>query len=241
MTDLRNFVIKIAGINIGVNTLSTGTYGYCIRYLSDEKPDVSVEINKADVDRVSSSGMGNDPTNTVYNECIAVYEKIIDALLDFDCFMMHGAVIAIDNNAWMFSADSGTGKTTHIKQWLQHNPNAYIVNGDKPIIRFMHGQIYVCGTPWCGKERMGQNTMVPLRGIAFLERNESNIIREISFAEAYLHILHHVHVQHDAEKAKKTLRLAQQLDSKISYYRFMVNNYKDDCYDVAYNAMVGNK
>lgn len=241
MIDLRNFVIKVAGVNIGISTLSTGTYGYCIRYISDEKPDVCITVTKEDVERVASSGKGTDPTNTVYNECIAVYEKIIDALLDYDCFMMHGAVIAIDNNAWMFSADSGTGKTTHIKQWLRHKKRVYIVNGDKPIIRFLDGQIYACGTPWCGKERLGTNTMVPLRGIAFLERNEYNTIREMPFAEAYLYLLQHVHVQHDVEKAKKTLCLVRKLDHKVLYYDFKINNFKDDCFNVAYDAMVGNK
>ena len=242
MTDMKNFVIKVAGINVGISTQSTGTYGYCISYLTDETPEVHVSVTQADVDDLfSSSLIAQQYDNPAYLESIAVYVKIIEALLDYNCFMMHGAVVAIGNEAWMFSANSGTGKTTHIKQWIRNIDGAYVVNGDKPIIRIVNDQIYVCGTPWYGKERLGTNTMVPLKGIAFLKRNESNCIREMPFSEAYLSLLQHVHVPHDPDQAKKTLRLLQQLDSKVSYYDFKVNNFKDDCLQVAYNAMVGKR
>lgn len=242
MTDLKNFVIKIAGINVGISTQSTGTYGYCINYLTDEAPDVHVSVTQADVDELFSSDLiAQQYDNPAYLESIAVYVKIIEALLDYNCFMMHGAAVAIGNEAWLFSANSGTGKTTHIKHWLRNIDGAYVVNGDKPIIRLMDDQIFVCGTPWYGKERLGTNIMVPLKGIAFLTRNESNIIHKLSFPQAYLFLLQHVHVPHDSEMAKKTLRLLQQLGSRISYYDFKINNFKEDCLQVAYNAMVGNR
>lgn len=242
MTDMKNFVIKVAGINVGISTLSTGTYGYCINYLSDEAPDVYVSVTRADVDDLfSSSLIAQQYDNPAYLESIAVYVKIIEAFLDYNCFMMHGAVVAMGDEAWMFSANSGIGKTTHIKHWLRNIKGAYVVNGDKPIIRMIDDQIYVCGTPWCGKERLGTNTMVPLKGIAFMTRNESNSIRKIAFSEAYLFLLQYIHVPHDPDQAKKTLRLLQQLGSKVSYFDFKVNNFKDDCLQVAYDAMVGKR
>lgn len=242
MSDLKNFIIRCAGINIGIHTLSTGTYGYCIDYLTDDSPDIQVTVTKEDIDRVLSTPINEAlRDNPAYLESIIVYEKIIEALLDYKCFMVHGAAIAIADRAWIFSAKSGTGKTTHIKQWLRHNKEVYVVNGDKPIIRMIDDIPYVCGTPWYGKERLGCNRMVPLNGIAFLERDEINSISEIPFTQAYLQLLQHVHVPHDKEKAKKTLGLARQLDNKVSYYAFRINNYKDDCYSVAYDAMVGSK
>ena len=48
---------------------------------------------------------------------------------------MHGAVIRYKGKAYLFTAPSGTGKTTHIRQWLKKAEGTFVVNGDKPLIK----------------------------------------------------------------------------------------------------------
>lgn len=64
---------------------------------------------------------------------------------------MHGTVVDHNGQAYMFTAPSGTGKTTHAKLWLDNLPDAFIVNGDKPFIIAGDEQPKACGTPWAGK------------------------------------------------------------------------------------------
>ena len=86
---------------------------------------------------------------------------------------------------------------------------------------------------------MYTNTMVPLKSIILMERAEDNHIEQISFAEAFPKLLQQVYRPEDEEKMRKTLRLMQRLNGPVSFWRFQCNNFKDDCFDVAYNALVG--
>ncbi|MFR5584255.1 MAG: hypothetical protein ACLTLQ_10945 [[Clostridium] scindens] len=51
--------------------------------------------------------------------------------------MLHASAVEVDGKAYLFSADSGTGKSTHTKQWQNYfgKERALIINDDKPAIR----------------------------------------------------------------------------------------------------------
>ena len=140
---------------------------------------------------------------------------------------------------YIFSAASGTGKTTHICKWLRHLPKAFVVNGDKPFLKFKNdGTVLACGSPWAGKENLYTNTMVPLKAIVLMERAEENHIEQISFAEAFPFLLQQIYRPINEEKMRKTLQMLQRLSLAVTFWRFQCNNYKDDCFDVIYNALV---
>ena len=85
---------------------------------------------------------------------------------------------------------------------------------------------------------MYTNTMIPLKDIVLMERAEDNHIEQISLAEAFPGLLQQVYRPDDEEKMRKTLRLMQRLSPAVTFWRFQCNNFKDDCFDVAYNALV---
>jgi len=136
-------------------------------------------------------------------------------------FLMHGAVIAMDDQAYMFTAPSGTGKTTRIRLWQKQYPSSIIVNGDKPLIRISKDKIIACGTPWCGKEGWNTNTMVPLRAIFLLERSdERNSIEEISLGSAFPALLQQTYRPDESELMRKTLLLLKSLEGKVKIFKF---------------------
>lgn len=74
-------------------------------------------------------------------------------LLKFRGILLHSSCVVVDGAAYAFSADSGTGKSTHTALWLKHFGNrAYMLNDDKPAIRLVGDRVYACGTP--GAENM---------------------------------------------------------------------------------------
>lgn len=102
------------------------------------------------------------------------------ALLYYDAFMLHASAISYRGNGILFSAPSGTGKTTHTKLWEQFDPETFILNDDSPIIRFLEdGKPYACGCPWAGASGEGQNITVPLKAIVFLQQGERNEISRL--------------------------------------------------------------
>ncbi len=58
---------------------------------------------------------------------------------------MHGAAVAVDDKCYIFTAPSGTDKTTHAMNWLRAVLEAYIVNGDKPFVDVNNKLVY--GSP----------------------------------------------------------------------------------------------
>ena len=233
-----SFCVSIAGHRVGIHTRFSDLHATCRDFLCDGEPQIEISADEndmaweRDVAKKEKVPQGNGNL-----ENLAIHRKIGEAMLDWDTFLMHGAVVAVGQSAYMFTAKSGTGKTTHVKKWLDNAPGAYVVNGDKPLIKITDSGAVACGTPWRGKERMGANVMTPLKAIALMERGENNAIREIPFKEAFSFLLQQTHRPGDPEKMKKTLALLSQLNGKVRFYKFIFNNLKDDCFDVAYGAM----
>ena len=96
----------------------------------------------------------------------------------------------MDGRAYLFSADSGVGKSTHTRLWKQvFGDRAQVFNDDKPALRYIDGSWYAYGTPWCGKDGININMKVPVAGICFLKRGEHNSIRPLNAKEALIRIL----------------------------------------------------
>ncbi len=236
--DERHFCISLAGRAVAVDALYTEVYSLCNDYLSDLTPDIQISIDENDLAFESiETKKARTSWNNGYLETLAVYRKISEAMLDFDTFLMHGAVVAAGGEAYMFTAPSGTGKTTHIRKWIENDKDAFVVNGDKPLIKVTDTRAIACGTPWRGKESLGANVMAPLKAVALMERGEDNAIEEISFGRAFTFLLQQTYRPADADRMRKTLALLSRLNGRVRFFRFVFNNLKDDAFEVSYNAM----
>ncbi len=239
-----DFSICIANRSVLIHSIYQNIYNLCESYRIEEvtAPDIEIQSKEtlinAENNRIRiSPGQALDLSGV---ERMVVLRLTAEALLSFDTLLMHGAVVAVDNAAYMFTAKSGTGKTTHIQKWLQSIKGSYVVNGDKPfiIVREPGKSPLACGSPWAGKENLQVNTMVPLKAIILLERAEENRIERIPFVRAFPTLLQQVFHPENVEGMRKTLRLMQRLNLGVSFWRFQCNNFKDDCFEVAYNALV---
>ena len=238
--DERNFCLSIAGHSFFIHTLYEEAYYLCRKYIVDEEAEEDIYITGEDIKKEKIKAIKQDSKHQEdYLETLALYRKIAESMLNYDTFLMHGAVVAYEESAYMFTAASGTGKTTHVLKWLKNLDCAYVVNGDKPLIKVSNHEIIVCGTPWRGKEKLGRNCMVPLKAIVIMERGENNNINEITFNEALTGLLKQTYMPDDAGKKSKTLQLLSKLNGRIKFYRYICNNMKEDAFDVAYQGIRG--
>ena len=214
------------------------------------KPDISISISFDDlvIEKRKSVTIEKSFERFIIKKTLdelygsAAYRKIVSEMIEFETFMMHGSVIATDmNHAYMFTAPSKTGKSTHTKLWLDNLPSSFVVNGDKPLLKVETDQVLACGSPWCGKEGWNTNCIVPLKGIVILERDEHNSIEEISFGQAFPIILQQTYRPDDPEKMKKTLSLLKEMSKHVKFYRMKINNFKDDAFSTSYTMLVKNK
>ena len=80
-----------------------------------------------------------------------------------------------------------------------------------------------CGTPWCGKEGINTNTMLPLRGVFFVERTEGkepDSVQEISKGQAFMLLMNQVYIPTQAEGRRKVLELVKAMTDKVQFYKF---------------------
>lgn len=243
------FSIKIAGLKIGIYAIYDRVKDMCSDYIDhSDEPDFTVTITDSDI---AKEAVKNDfsqeamtPQIAAYLETLAVYRKIAENVLSFDTFLMHGSVVAVGDDAFMITAKSGIGKTTRTGFWLEQIQNSYVVNGDKPLIRIKDGQVYACGTPWRGKENLGSNRMVPLKGIYFLERAEENSIEEISFSDAFSKLMKQTYQPESSLNLIKTLNLLKQLDGKVRFFVYRSNLDRASvklAYEAAIESVYGSK
>ena len=214
---MPKFSISLAGYTIEVDALFASTEYYCRDYLSCEPADFSVSICQADIDYELSRSSGI--SNPTYLETLALLRRISEKLIVFDTVLFHGSVLAVNGKAYLFTAPSGTGKTTHSRLWLENVPGSHILNGDKPFLRVMENrQILACGSPWRGKENYGVNEILPLEGICFLERDTYNHIEPVACKDALGRLVKQTFRPADPRLMLKALQLAGIIGQSVRLY-----------------------
>ena len=159
-------------------------------------------------------------------------------LLQFDGMMLHASAVVLDDRAYLFSAPSGTGKSTHTQLWLKEfGERAYILNDDKPALRREGGKWYAYGTPWSGKFDISRNERVPLAGICYLQRAEKNEIRPMQGQRAVHHLLEQTVRPAQAALSGRLLTLLDQLLWEVPVWEMDCNNMEPGAALVSHAAM----
>ena len=151
--------------------------------------------------------------------------------------MFHGSVVAVDGQGYLFTAKSGTGKSTHTRFWRQvFGDRAVMVNDDKPFLRFTDHGVLVCGAPWSGKHGLDTNITVPLKAVCILERGSENHIQSIEAKDALSMLMHQSSRPLDGELMPKYLELVDRLAAGTRFWR-MACSLDPDAARVAHEAM----
>ncbi len=239
--------VKIADKVIAVSALHGYIAVYCKDYISDDTPDFTVQITQSDIDFERAKSAAEDRKEDIpvryftdeYLETLAVYRKIADKMIDYDTILFHGSVIAVDGIGYLFTAKSGTGKSTHSRLWRElFGERAVMVNDDKPLIKVSESGIIVYGTPWDGKHRLSTNISVPLKAVCVLERSEKNRIEKVTADSVYHMLVQQVYRPQNPQKLLKTLQLIDVLSENVGLYRLGCN-MNISAAELAYKAMKG--
>ena len=233
---MRFFKVKIANRIIEITTIYEQSFLIWKNFLIEGEPDFRVTVisDEIDEERKKTGDVVIDD-NTI--EFQLLLRKISEKLVSYDTFLLHGAAISVDNEGYIFSGKSGIGKSTHILKWLVNLPGTIDINGDKPFIHVEKTPI-VCGSPWGGKERLYTNIQVPLKAIILLERSNENSIEKVRISDVFPQLCEQIYRPLDEGKDRKTLQLLKALSPTVSFWRFKCNNFKKDCFSVAYNALI---
>ena len=113
------------------------------------------------------------------------YLAFEDILINHQGFILHSSFISWQNNGILFTAPSGTGKSTQADLWKKYE-DADIYNGDRTIIRKIDGKYYGFGSPYAGSSGIYRNESAPIKAIVVIEQGPDNVIRRLHGREAFL-------------------------------------------------------
>ena len=213
---------RLADVNVRVSAIHPAVHALCSGYAADGPADFDVRIRQTDIngERRRADRPGN---SDAYLETLAVLRKIAEKLPGYDAFLFHGSAVAVDGQAYIFTAPSGTGKSTHTRLWRALlGGRAVMVNDDKPLIRVQtDGTATVYGSPWDGKHRLSSNIAVPVRAICVLGRSGKNRIRETAKAGLLPMLVQQTYRPADPAMLARTLTLLDRLSAR--FYRLECN------------------
>ena len=223
-------VYRIADLNIKIVPESDFFENQLRNFqISDEHFDFEVNVTKADIEaeRLVYTQRNNLADNITVSVCesLAVYRKICRKILsDYSGILFHSAAVEYKGGAYLFSASSGTGKTTHIRLWKKLlGDKMSVINGDKPLLRIVDDKIIVYGTPWMGKENYGSDKNAPLRAIFFLERAEKNSVCRADVKSVLSLIMAQTLRYCDRDNVSKLLLIVEKIISSSDIYILKCN------------------
>ena len=229
---------KIAGVVFEFNAKTKGAHKMLdeYEYLGDKPACFSFSATEKDI---ANEREGLTELPSWYLESLALFRKLCEYVID-NCngIIFHASAIAIDDKAYLFTAPSGTGKSTHVAMLREKLKNrAFMINDDKPIVRYENGAFYAYGTPWNGKHRLSTNCRVKIEGICKLYRADSNVIRKAEKKEMIITVLNQTLRFSDETRTDKLLSLIDKMLSEVKIYALGCN-METEAANVSYNGMV---
>lgn len=214
---------RIAELNIEIQNSHPATEAYCSGFLHDfDTADIVIPLSPSEVNDeiLASAAQMSFPSA----ESFLAFKKLSSQLVKHDALLMHGVAVKFRNKGIIFTAPSGTGKTTHMLLWKQlFGEELAVINGDKPIIRFIGNVPTAFGSPWCGKEGYSSNISAALTDICFIERAEQNSACRLTAAAAVTELINATLVPKEAHQAVTVLGMADKLLKKCAVWRICCN------------------
>lgn len=242
-------IYRIAEHNISITSHYDQVHKYCKDYLinDDLSDDLCIQIitsqEDIDIERQRSEqedileGKPIHKWSDAYLEEMAVYRILAEKMPEYNTFLVHGSAVSVGGEAYLFTAKSGVGKSTHVRLWQDlFKEMALVVNDDKPLIRIEEDKAVIYGTPYNGKHGSGNNISAPLKAICFLGRAEDNYIEQIPKKDAFPLLLQQVYRSEDPEVMGKIIELVAKLTGFVNFWK-MGCNMDISAARMAYTAM----
>lgn len=151
-------------------------------YYGDRNTDISLSVSDEHINSLIKRMV---PGTTIgAAEEFSYAGKFCKSIIKYNAMLIHSSAIEYNGKAYLFSANSGVGKSTHTALWRKAFGNEVkMINDDKPVVRIFDGKAIAYGTPFDGGSGIANNISAPLGAVVFIERGESNSIRKAETPE----------------------------------------------------------
>lgn len=219
-----SYFVKLKKINLNNEYKNIYSGGYSDFYLDQFIDNNKIYyFHKYSKDEEYYSCLIEDIKEEYYNKYLYIYPEkkkfcpsiteifkrinLQGVLLRKEVMILHSSFIIHNNKSILFTAPSGTGKSTQANLWERFK-GAEIINGDRSAIGTRNGQYFAYGLPFSGSSNICKNKEAPLKAIVALEQSKINSVRKLSKMEAFKILLGQVAIN---RWNKRDMELAMNL------------------------------
>lgn len=226
------FKMKLAGTVIAVSCCQPTTKLLCAEYLvSDWEPAAAeITITAADLQQEKTyltgkkGGAPLEASSSEALERLVLCRRAAELLPLHGSVLFHSSALAMDGQGVLFTAASGTGKSTHAALWRTlFGSRVVTINDDKPFLRCGADGFTVFGSPWRGKHKLGGNTSAPVKAICVLHRGTENTIRRMTPREALPVLMQQTYRPRSMTAMLPTMQMAERLSREVPVYTLTCN------------------
>ena len=162
------------------------------------------------------------------NTSILEFLNLEKHLLKHEALVLHSSFIEYEGKAILFTAPSGTGKSTQANLWKKYE-GTEIINGDRSIVhRTAPGVFQMHGLPFCGSSQIHLNKEMPLGAIVFIEQHPTNIVEPMSPAHAFGKLYGEMSINSwNREAVEKGMQVIENLVASIPMVHLKCNMEQD--------------
>lgn len=221
MDETQNYIIADFPVKMNCRTEAMQKLTAPYRTQTAQTPMLDLSIPRDQWARLQQQE--TSPAMLEYNR---TFYQFACQIIEQKAFCFHAAALSVDGAGILFSADSGTGKSTHARLWQEcmHGHTILNLNDDKPIIRLLDGTAWAYGSPWSGKHSIHHNSRAPVKALVFLERGKTNQIQRLAPDQIFSRLFPQVlWGQRTPERLSLLLDLLDQFVRSIAVYRLQCN------------------
>ena len=123
-------------------------------------------------------------------------------------FLLHSSFIQVGEKAILFTAPSGTGKSTQAGLWEKFR-DARVINGDRTAVTVGEGGVLAHGIPYCGTSGICTSAALPVAAIVYLAQGPESVARPLTGLRAFRRVWEgcsiHVWDREDVEASAHTV------------------------------------
>ena len=234
---MEKFNIRLADHIFEINLRYPENRAFFRDYIdeSGKSAEIVVLVSDDELEKTVET-VGGSPKSA---ELTALYRPIAEYLPTVGGFVFHGAAICYGGKGYIFTAPSGTGKSTHIRLWRRYlGKSVDIINGDKPIITVKDGEATVHGTPWAGKELWQKNQSFPLGGICLLRRGENCSAGDADIGKSLSFLLGQIYMPRESDGTVLTVDLLDTLLKTVPL-KYLYCDISTDAVRKSFEALTG--
>ena len=206
------------------------------KYSGEKEADITIAVPNKHLENLLSRSAKGTTIGGIEN--FAISSEFNRAAIKHGVMLVHSSALIYDGGAYLFSADSGVGKSTHTKLWLKaFGDKVHIMNDDKPVVRLYDDHAQAYGTPFDGGSGIALNENFPLKAIIFVERGEENSVRIPDNKEIIQKLYFQTARMVNRETAEKMLVNLERLLHLTKFYVLTCNMDISAAY-TAYNSII---